>query len=170
MPQTLANLDVAPDQFGLRHEAERYLGRVTVPALTFHAGRQDPAAVAAWERSQFQHPYSKAVAWEGTGHWLRQERPAEFNASRNGSPACRADVVNCRLSGAPKPVGAGHLSSGDVESSAAAGAAADRRCARHRHPNNRPGPLAPASRYAHHQRESADPPDDSRGTPRPSTP
>jgi hypothetical protein len=78
--QVLANLAFAPDQFGLRPDAERYLARVIVPALSFRAGRQDPAAVAAWERAQFKHPYSKAVAWEGTGHWLHQERPAEFNA------------------------------------------------------------------------------------------
>ena len=41
---------------------------------------QDPAATAAWERAQFKHPASRAVGWEGTGHWLHQERPAEFNS------------------------------------------------------------------------------------------
>jgi pimeloyl-ACP methyl ester carboxylesterase len=25
-------------------------------------------------------PLSRAIAWEGAGHWLHQERPAEFNA------------------------------------------------------------------------------------------
>jgi pimeloyl-ACP methyl ester carboxylesterase len=69
-----------PGGFGFRPEAEAYLQRMTVPALAFRAGRQDPAAVAQWERAQLVHPYSKAVGWEGTGHFLHQERPAEFNA------------------------------------------------------------------------------------------
>jgi pimeloyl-ACP methyl ester carboxylesterase len=80
MWQTLGNLAFAPDQFGMKPDSEKYLRRIAVPALSFRAGRQDPAAVAAWERAQFKHPYSKAVAWEGTGHWLHQERPAEFNS------------------------------------------------------------------------------------------
>jgi pimeloyl-ACP methyl ester carboxylesterase len=69
-----------PAGFGFKPESERYLQRIAVPALAFRAGRQDPAEVARWEREQFQHPKSKAVAWEGTGHFLHQERPAEFNA------------------------------------------------------------------------------------------
>ena len=67
-------------QFTTKPEAEAYLARVEVPGLCFRAGRNDPQAVAAWERGQLRHPYSKAVAWEGTGHFLQQERPAEFNA------------------------------------------------------------------------------------------
>jgi pimeloyl-ACP methyl ester carboxylesterase len=76
----IAGLVTAPDQFSLRPESDAYLGRVACPALAFRAGRQDPAAVAAWERSCLRHPYSRAIAWEGNGHWLHQERPAEFNA------------------------------------------------------------------------------------------
>ena len=66
--------------WGLRADAESYLCRIQVPALAFRAGSQGPAAMADWERAQFQHPKSHAVAWEGTGHWLHQERPAEFNS------------------------------------------------------------------------------------------
>lgn len=71
---------VADDGFGVQERSAPYLRRIQAPALAFRAGRQDPAAVAAWEREQFQHPKSKAVSWEGTGHWLHQERPAEFNS------------------------------------------------------------------------------------------
>ena len=70
----------SPESFGERPAAEAYLRRIAAPALAFRAGRNDPSAVAAWERAQFQHPKSKAVGWEGTGHWLHQERPAEFNS------------------------------------------------------------------------------------------
>ncbi len=71
---------LADDSFGFKPESERYLRRVAVPALAFRAGYQDPGDVSRWERAQFQHPLSKAVGWEGTGHFLHQERPAEFNA------------------------------------------------------------------------------------------
>lgn len=75
----IAGLVEAPDQFTIRPQTEVYLARVTCPALSFRAGRQDPVSVAQWERSCFSHPASRAVGWEGTGHWLHQERPAEFN-------------------------------------------------------------------------------------------
>jgi pimeloyl-ACP methyl ester carboxylesterase len=80
MWKAMAGLALAPDQFGTKGESEKYLTRVKAPALAFRAGNQDPSGVAAWERAQFQHPASKAVGWEGTGHWLHQERPSEFNA------------------------------------------------------------------------------------------
>jgi pimeloyl-ACP methyl ester carboxylesterase len=70
----------APAGFGFRPAADAYLQRVAAPALIFRAGSQDPAAVAQWERAQFSHGYSRAIGWEGTGHFLHQERPAEFNA------------------------------------------------------------------------------------------
>jgi pimeloyl-ACP methyl ester carboxylesterase len=71
---------VAPESFSVKPQSERYLQRIKAPALAFRAGKQDPSAVAVWEREQFRHPQSRAVAWEGTGHWLHQERPAEFNS------------------------------------------------------------------------------------------
>lgn len=80
MAQAFEGLALAPDQFGLKEQSEAYLRRIQAPALAFRAGTNDPSAMAAWERAQFQHPKSRAVGWEGTGHWLHQERPAEFNA------------------------------------------------------------------------------------------
>ena len=76
----LAALAVDETQVSLRPESEALLAKVKTPLLTFRAGNEDPSAVAAWERAQSTNPYSKAVAWEGTGHFLHQERPAEFNA------------------------------------------------------------------------------------------
>jgi len=66
---------------GFRGESERYLQQRKCPVLTFYAspmGRDDI------ERAGFQDPRSKIVTWEGTGHWLHQERPAEFNAVVDG--------------------------------------------------------------------------------------
>jgi pimeloyl-ACP methyl ester carboxylesterase len=72
-------LVLAPDEFSTLPRSAAYLGRVRCPALSFRAGRQDPAAVAAWERSCFSHPYSKAVGWDDAGHFLHQEKPEDFN-------------------------------------------------------------------------------------------
>ncbi|MFN8616677.1 MAG: alpha/beta hydrolase [Dehalococcoidia bacterium] len=80
MWKAMAGLALADDEFGTKPKSEAYLSRVQAPALAFRAGNQDPAATAAWERAQFKHPASRAVGWEGTGHWLHQERPAEFNS------------------------------------------------------------------------------------------
>lgn len=80
MAAALEGLILPPDQFGEKPRSETYLRRVAAPALSFRAGRNDPASMAAWERAQFQHPKSKAIGWEGTGHWLHQERPGEFNS------------------------------------------------------------------------------------------
>jgi pimeloyl-ACP methyl ester carboxylesterase len=68
------------DAFGFRDTMPAYAQAIACPALVFRAGNQDPQAVAQWERSLYGHPYSKAVGWEGTGHFLHQERPSEFNA------------------------------------------------------------------------------------------
>lgn len=78
--QSFEGLIKGEGSFGFRPDSERFLPRVSHPVLTFRAGREDPAAVAEWERSQFPHAASKAIGWEGTGHFLHQERPAEFNA------------------------------------------------------------------------------------------
>jgi pimeloyl-ACP methyl ester carboxylesterase len=53
-----------------------YLSRRACPVLTFYA---DPARVAI-ETPLFRDDRSRAIAWEGSGHWLHQERPDEFNA------------------------------------------------------------------------------------------
>lgn len=60
----------------LRSHSEPYLRRRRCPVLTFYA---DPARAGA-EQALFADPRSRAVTWEGAGHWLHQERPAEFNA------------------------------------------------------------------------------------------
>lgn len=52
-----------------------YLARRACPVLTFYA---DPARVAV-ESPLFSDDRSRAVGWEGAGHWLHQERPVEFN-------------------------------------------------------------------------------------------
>jgi pimeloyl-ACP methyl ester carboxylesterase len=50
-------------------------------------GRRCPvlAIYAAQERAALEDPFltippSKTMAWEGSGHWLHQERPDEFNS------------------------------------------------------------------------------------------
>ena len=77
--KAMEGIFAGPDQFCMKAEAEAYLPRMAAPALAFRAGSQDPAGVAAWEGALLQHPKSSAIAWEGFGHWLHQERPEEFN-------------------------------------------------------------------------------------------
>jgi pimeloyl-ACP methyl ester carboxylesterase len=64
----------APDALGHRANAEPYLARRSCPVLAFWF---DPAQ-AAWERALFTDPRSRTVVWEGSGHRLHEERPAEF--------------------------------------------------------------------------------------------
>lgn len=59
-----------------RSRSEQYLARRTVPVLAFHT---DPARAEA-EASTFVGQGSRTVVWEGSGHWLHQERSREFNA------------------------------------------------------------------------------------------
>ncbi|MBL7501170.1 alpha/beta hydrolase [Frankia sp. CNm7] len=60
----------------LRSNSEPYLSRRACPVLTFYA---DPTRADA-ERAVFADTRSRVVTWEGAGHWLHQERSAEFNA------------------------------------------------------------------------------------------
>ncbi|MGV9309065.1 MULTISPECIES: alpha/beta fold hydrolase [unclassified Nonomuraea] len=62
------------EAIGSRGAAEPYLSRRTCPVLTFWT---DPAQ-AAWETGLFTHPASRTVCWQGSGHRLHEERPAEF--------------------------------------------------------------------------------------------
>ncbi|HXA57966.1 MAG TPA: alpha/beta hydrolase [Streptosporangiaceae bacterium] len=67
----------ADEQFGLRSAAEKYLAGRNCPVLAFHF---DPAQ-SAWESSLFPSATShtsEAVTWQGSGHRLHAERPAEF--------------------------------------------------------------------------------------------
>ncbi|MBL7488687.1 alpha/beta hydrolase [Frankia sp. AgB1.9] len=70
------SLEAQTSGMALRSQSEPYLLRRRCPVLTFYA---DPAR-AATERALFDDPRSRVVTWEGAGHWLHQERPAEFNA------------------------------------------------------------------------------------------
>ena len=73
---TLAGIYEVREQFGQRAESEQYLGQRRCPVLAIYA---DPAR-AAWEVTTHQHAYSRHLTWEGSGHWLHQEHPDEFNS------------------------------------------------------------------------------------------
>jgi pimeloyl-ACP methyl ester carboxylesterase len=66
---------VGPEQFGLRPEADAYLQRRECPILVITAD----GARSEWEIDTFKHAHSRMVSWEGSGHWLHQERWPEFN-------------------------------------------------------------------------------------------
>ena len=74
--KTLGSLMRVPDGMAFTSVAEPYLRRRSCPVLAIYA---DPGR-AAVEAALFEDPRSKVVSWEGAGHWLHQERPAEFNA------------------------------------------------------------------------------------------
>lgn len=76
MADTLAGIYQADNQIGLRPESDQYLRRRACPVLAVYADQSR----AMWEATTHEHPYSRHVAWEGSGHWLHQERPAEFNS------------------------------------------------------------------------------------------
>jgi pimeloyl-ACP methyl ester carboxylesterase len=60
----------------LRSTGNTYLARRSCPVLAFYASPEQADAEAA----VLSDPRSRVVAWEGSGHWLHQERPAELNA------------------------------------------------------------------------------------------
>jgi pimeloyl-ACP methyl ester carboxylesterase len=61
--------------FILRSNSAPYLARARQPVLSFYV---DPH-LAALAAGVFPHPSSRIICFEGSGHWLHQERPAEFN-------------------------------------------------------------------------------------------
>lgn len=69
--QTMANY-----RWSLESAALGYLRRRTCPVLTVFA---DGTRVEA-ESAVFSDSRSRAVSWDGSGHWLHQERPSEFNS------------------------------------------------------------------------------------------
>jgi pimeloyl-ACP methyl ester carboxylesterase len=74
--QTVMNSYLVPAPLGLASAASTaYLQRRQCPILAFYS---DPAR-APIEQSLFNDHRSKTVSWEGSGHWLHQERPIEFN-------------------------------------------------------------------------------------------
>jgi pimeloyl-ACP methyl ester carboxylesterase len=60
-----------------RSESDPYLRRRQCPVLSFYA---DPLRAPVEAALLADDPLSRVVSWEGAGHWLHQERPAEFNA------------------------------------------------------------------------------------------
>lgn len=60
----------------LASNSRPYLARRLCPVLSFYI---DPRR-ADREAESFRDARSRCVTWEGAGHWLHQERPAEFNA------------------------------------------------------------------------------------------
>jgi len=74
---TSANCRNAPDQRPPSHRVPSSLpGNLQPPPpLVFYT---DPDR-AAFEATLFEDPRSQSIAWAGSGHWLHQERPVEFN-------------------------------------------------------------------------------------------
>ena len=72
---TLAGIFDLPPAIGSRDAADTYLAGRKCPVLAIH----NVPAQAEWETTTFQHPKSTATTFSGTGHWLHQERPDEFN-------------------------------------------------------------------------------------------
>ncbi|MFC4584461.1 alpha/beta fold hydrolase [Sphaerisporangium corydalis] len=63
-----------PGAIGVRPHSDDFLARRDCPVLSFWF---DPGQ-AAWESGLFKDPRSRTVVWEGSGHRLHEERPAEF--------------------------------------------------------------------------------------------
>jgi pimeloyl-ACP methyl ester carboxylesterase len=74
--KTMAGLLGGERPFALRSGSEDHLRRVGCPVLSLYV---DPARAEVAEQV-FAHPLSRAVCFEGSGHWLHQERPTEVNA------------------------------------------------------------------------------------------
>ena len=76
---TFRGMYCVDDQISGQPATDPYLHRRTAPVLAFHR----LPTMAAWERRVLDdagHPASHVVVWEGAGHWLHQERVADFNA------------------------------------------------------------------------------------------
>ena len=77
-PEVLARcrygMYLAPDAFGLRPAAERYLSGRRCPTLSLHTA---PDA-AEWERALPAPPHSRVELWPEAGHFVPEERPAEL--------------------------------------------------------------------------------------------
>jgi pimeloyl-ACP methyl ester carboxylesterase len=73
--KTMVGLIGGAEPFALRANSQPYLSQVRCPVLSFYV---DPmrAQIAA---SVFGSP-SRTVCFEGSGHWLHQERPVEVNS------------------------------------------------------------------------------------------
>jgi pimeloyl-ACP methyl ester carboxylesterase len=74
--KTLGSIMRTPGGMAYLSVSEPYLRRRSCPVLALYA---DPGR-AAIETALLNDKRSKVVSWEGAGHWLHQERPAEFNS------------------------------------------------------------------------------------------
>jgi pimeloyl-ACP methyl ester carboxylesterase len=74
--RTLSGLAGESEISSRRDPGARYLSRRRCPVLSVYA----ESSRIPTETALFSDPRSEAVAWSGTGHWLHQERPEEFNA------------------------------------------------------------------------------------------
>jgi pimeloyl-ACP methyl ester carboxylesterase len=74
--QTMAGLIGGEAPFILCSNCEPYYAGLEQPVLSFYIDPQR-AAIAP---DVFAHPRSRTVCFEGSGHWLHQERPREFNS------------------------------------------------------------------------------------------
>ncbi|MFC4506862.1 MULTISPECIES: alpha/beta fold hydrolase [Streptomyces] len=74
--------DEAATPLTVRPGVETYLSRRTCPVLSVSAAASLKAKGidGDWEPSLSRHPYSASLVLEGVGHWLFQERSAEFNS------------------------------------------------------------------------------------------
>jgi pimeloyl-ACP methyl ester carboxylesterase len=73
--ETGVALFVGPEALAYCSVSADYLRRRTCPVLTIYAAPDR----ADLETTLFTHPQSKTLVWDGSGHWLHQERPDEFN-------------------------------------------------------------------------------------------
>jgi pimeloyl-ACP methyl ester carboxylesterase len=76
--QTIANMSAGSGAGATtsRSTGAAYLRRRTCPVLSFYT---DPTRVPV-EEALFDDARSRSLSWPGSGHWLHQERPSEFNA------------------------------------------------------------------------------------------
>lgn len=74
LSEAFAAMFTTPGQFGQRDASERFLADRRCPVLAFWA---DPEQ-GAWERANPLPTGSRVVVWDGAGHYLHEERPAEL--------------------------------------------------------------------------------------------
>lgn len=73
--ESYEDLYFGPNQVALVEQSAAYLAGRRCPALSFHGN----PTKAAWERNLVGRDGSTVVEWSDVGHWLHQERSAEFN-------------------------------------------------------------------------------------------
>jgi pimeloyl-ACP methyl ester carboxylesterase len=72
--KTYSALADAPEGIFTRSTAGTYLEKRSCPVLSIHSVPNH----SEWDQTTFQHPYSRTVEFEGSGHWIHIERPLEL--------------------------------------------------------------------------------------------